>query len=88
MKTKFQNIKVGTYGQRKTLEARDHEISEYNDEPYKPSELTKIVMRYVTDNKVKTDFNSLVSLSKEIDDYGYSLIIEPSGELLLYDTDY
>lgn len=89
MKTKFKNVRIGSYGEYETIEERDRRICEENDEPYEPSELAEIVGQYVVKNQVKTDFNSLVSLSKEIDDsYGLSLIIEPNGMLLIYNTDY
>lgn len=89
MKTKFKNVRVGSYREYETIEERDRRICEENDEPYEPSELAEIVGQYVVKSQVKTDFNSLVSLSKEIDDsYGLSLIIEPNGMLLIYNTDY
>lgn len=89
MKTKFKNIRIGSYREYDTIEARDRRICEENNEKYEPSELQEIVEKYTINNQVKTDFNSLVALSKEINDcYGSSLIIEPNGMLLVYNTDY
>lgn len=83
--TKFKNIRIADECGPETLEERDHRMCEECDEEYKPSEITKIVMRYTDDTKVKTDFESLTNLAEELErEYGYSLIIEPKGMLLIY----
>lgn len=83
--TRFKNIRIADEWGPETLEERDRRICEECDESYKPSEITKIVMRYTDDTKVRTDFESLVDLAKELErEYGYSLIIEPKGMLLIY----
>lgn len=83
--TKFENIRIADCDGPETLEERDRRICEEEGEPYKPSEITKIVMHYIDDTKVRTDFESLLNLAKELErEYGYSLIIEPKGMLLIY----
>lgn len=85
---KIENIMVSyDYRGDETIEERDRRICDEDGEPYKPSELTDVVMQYVEDTKVKTDFESLVALSKDLDEWnGYKLIIEPNGMLSIYIT--
>ena len=88
MKTKFKNVRIGTYGQYETLEERDKRICKENGEPYEPSEITELVSEHTIKNEVKTDFNSLKSFAKDLYDEGYDLIIEPDGTLLIFNSDY
>lgn len=87
--TQFTNIRIASYGTCETLEERDRRICEANDEPYEPSELTETVKQYTVKGKIKTDFASLVMLAKELNDcWGCSLIINPTGNLEIYDGTY
>ncbi len=86
--TDFTNIHIGTYGVYETLEEHDRRICEADGEPYEPSELTETIKQYTVKNTVKTDFDSLVKLAKELDDWALRLIVEPNGNLLIYDTCY
>ena len=84
--TYFTNIRINTYGvYNETLEEHDRRICDEDDMSYESSELTETIKEYTVNNTVKTDFNSLVKLAKELYDYwGYRLIIEPDGSLLIY----
>ena len=85
---KIENIRIRSdYEEDETLEERDCRICEENGEPYEPSELTNMVMQYVEGAKVKTDFESLVALSRDLNEWnGYRLMIAPNGILLIYAT--
>lgn len=85
-KTQFTNIRFASFRTCETLEERDRRICEANDEPYEPSELTETVKQYTVNGMVNTDFASLTMLAKELDDcWGYSLIIGPTGNLVIYE---
>jgi len=88
MKTKFNNVRIKTYSIYETLEERDMRICEEVKEEYQPSELTNDIQKLLKDNKIETDFNSLIQLAKIIEDYDCSLIIESDGTLLIYDCYY
>lgn len=88
-KTQFANIRFASFRTYETLEERDRRICEANDEPYEPSELTETVKQYTVNGIVKTDFTSLTMLAKELNDcWGFSLIINPTGNLDIYDGTY
>lgn len=84
----IENIRIRSdYEKDETLEERDRRLCEENGELYKPSELTNMVMQYVEGAKVKTDFESLVALSRDLNEWnGYRLMIAPNGILLIYTT--
>ena len=88
MTTMFSNVRIGNYGRYETLEANDKYLCEEVGEEYQPSELTKEIQKLVKNNKIPTDFDTLVQLAKIADNYDYSLIIEPDGTLLLNDCCY
>lgn len=88
MTTKFENVRIGNYGRYETLETHDKCLCEEVGEEYQPSELTKDIQKLVKNNKIPTNFDTLVKLAKIIDNYDYCLIIEPDGTLLLNDCCY
>lgn len=88
MTTMFNNVRIGNYGRYETLEANDKYLCEEVGEEYQPSELTKEIQKLLKNNKIPTDFDTLVQLAKIADNYDYSLIIETDGTLLLNDCCY
>lgn len=79
----IENLSIGTYGSYYTFEEWLEDRYEY------PSEFVEVVMNYVEDKKVKTDFESLKSLAKDVGDmWGKNVLIEPDGTILLWDTCY
>ena len=86
----IKNVFFSTYNYFDTLTEWDKKLCEENNEPYEPSALTLTVLGYVDEKGyLSTDFETLKTIAKIIDEcWGFSLIISPSGNIVIFNGNY
>ena len=72
------------YGNEERLEDYDRYFNGEKSNKGIISDTTRIVMRYVENGKIRTDFNSLTELSRALwNAFEWSLVITPSGHICI-----